>query len=68
MRYDDPPVSGIWAGQPQWRCPYCAFDSLEEDRVRQHIQWAHPADPELVVTAPQQKEVKRGKNDANQDG
>lgn len=71
MTYDDPPVAGTWCGEPLWRCPYCAYDSPDENRVREHIQWAHPNDPELVISVPDKaaKGVKqRATNDTNQNG
>lgn len=47
---DRDPLAGEWRGEPTWGCPYCAYDSTNESAVREHIQWAHPMEPELTVS------------------
>lgn len=39
------PVIGIWAGEDKYSCPFCAFDSLQRDRVEFHIEHIHPLPP-----------------------
>lgn len=39
------PVIGTWAGEEKYSCPFCAFDSLQRDRVEFHIAHDHPLPP-----------------------
>lgn len=67
---DREPIAAIWAGHPFWKCSQCAYDAPEERMVREHMQWAHPLDPELpvLVSASTKKgKVTDGATDANQD-
>lgn len=37
----EPINAGAWNGLQNWGCPYCPFQSLRKDRVRQHTFRAH---------------------------
>lgn len=39
------PIVGTWAGNEKYTCPFCAFDSLQRDRVTFHIDQIHPLPP-----------------------
>ena len=51
------PVRGEWAGIPQYRCPFCPYDSLVEDVVVAHIAEKHPVSPP-PITGPDSPDVK----------
>jgi len=53
------PTVGIWAGNEQFTCPFCPFDSLEEARVREHIDQVHP------IPAPPERPPKKVKEPAD---
>lgn len=45
MTKDREPIEGEWRGEEKWSCPFCAFDSLQRDRVTFHIEQVHPLPP-----------------------
>ena len=40
-------TKGKWGGFDQFQCNYCAFDSLHENVIKEHIQDKHRAIPEI---------------------
>lgn len=51
------PITGEWAGIPQYRCPFCLYDSLFEDATIDHIAEKHPLPPPKI-TGPDSPDVK----------
>lgn len=35
--------TGDWRGHPRWTCPHCAYDTLDETRMAEHLAQRHPA-------------------------
>jgi hypothetical protein len=57
MTKDREPIEGEWRGEAKWSCPFCAFDSLQRDRVTFHIEQVHPLPP-----PPKEKPTKGAKS------
>jgi hypothetical protein len=39
---------GVWAGRPQWQCPYCPWDTLEgEQAIVDHWEARHAPPPPI---------------------
>lgn len=57
MVKDREPIEGEWRGEEKWSCPFCAFDSLQRDRVTFHIEHDHPLPP-----PPKEKPTKGAKS------
>lgn len=43
------PIAGEWAGIPQYRCPFCAFDALDAAATVAHIAEKHPLPPPPIT-------------------
>lgn len=52
------PVESTWCGQARFACPFCAFDSLQRDRVTFHIEQVHPLPPVIETPAKPTKGAK----------
>lgn len=44
------PIEGEWAGIPQYRCPFCPYDSLFREAVQAHIAEKHPLPPPPITS------------------
>lgn len=43
---------GSWSGQTQYECTLCAFDTLHEDVMIEHIRSAHTLDSLISLSEP----------------
>lgn len=56
---DREPNAGTWCGVDVWRCPFCAYDSEDETKTRDHINEAHPLPPP-PIEKPKKETVTNG--------
>lgn len=63
------PIIGKWAGQTQYRCPDCNWDTLREGDMVTHLKMNHrvPLDESQEVIQPESAEPDETKNGEGED-